>query len=41
MSIKTDKTVRSTRQWSRRNHKVTDTFCNCVEDRTIRLRTHS
>jgi len=24
-----------TRHWSRRNHRVTDTFCNCVEDRTI------
>jgi len=33
--IKTDKTERSTRHWSRRNHRVTDTFCNCIEDRTI------
>jgi len=29
------KTERSTRHWSRRNHRVTDTFCNCIEDRTI------
>jgi len=34
-SIKTDKTERSTRHWSRRNHRVADTFCNCIEDRTI------
>jgi len=27
-STKTDKTERSTRHWSRRNHRVTDTFCN-------------
>jgi len=33
--IKTDKTERSTRHWSRRNHRITDTFCNCIEDRTI------
>jgi len=33
--IKTDKTERSTRYWSRRNPRVTDTFCNCIEDRTI------
>jgi len=33
--IKTDKTERSTRHWSRRNHRVADTFCNCIEDRTI------
>jgi len=33
--IKTDITERSTRHWSRRNHRVTDTFCNCIEDRTI------
>jgi len=39
--IKTDKTERSTRHWSRRNHRVTDTFCNCIEDRTIGLQTHS
>jgi len=26
MLIKTDKTERSTRHWSRRNHRVTDTF---------------
>ena len=25
----------------RRNHRVTDTFCNCMEDRTIGLQTHS
>jgi len=29
------KTERSTRHWSRRNHRVTDTVCNCTEDRTI------
>ena len=40
-SIKTDKTVRSARHWSRRNHKVTDIFCNCIEDRTIWLQPHS
>jgi len=34
-SMKTDKTERFTRQWSRRNHRVTETFCNCIEDRTI------
>jgi len=34
-SIKTDKTERSTRHWSRWNHRVTDTFCNCIEDRNI------
>jgi len=34
-SIKTDKTQRSTRHWSRQNHRVADTFCNCIEDRTI------
>jgi len=39
--IKTDNTERSTRLWSRRNHRVTDTFCNCIKDRTIRLQTHS
>jgi len=33
--IKTDKTERSTSHWSRRNHRVTDTICNCIEDRTI------
>jgi len=33
--IKTDETERSTRHWSRRNHRVTHTFCNCIEDRTI------
>jgi len=32
---KTDNTERSTRHWSRRNHRVTYTFCNCIEDRTI------
>jgi len=31
--IKTDKPERSTRHWSRWSHKVTDTFCNCTEDR--------
>jgi len=35
MSMKTDKKARSTRHWSRRNHRVTDTFCDCIEDRTI------
>jgi len=30
--IQTDKIERSTRHWSRRNHRVTDTFCNCIED---------
>jgi len=34
-AIKIDKTERSTRHWSRRNYRVTDTFCNCIEDRTI------
>jgi len=29
--IKTDKTEHSTRHWSRWNHRVTDTFCNCIE----------
>jgi len=29
------KTERSTRHWSWRNHRVTDTFCTCIEDRTI------
>jgi len=28
--IKTDNAERSTRHWSRRNHRVTDTFCNCI-----------
>jgi len=28
--IKTDNTERSIRHWSRRNHRVTDTFCNCI-----------
>jgi len=32
---KTDNTERSTRHWSRRYHRVTDTFCICIEDRTI------
>jgi len=32
---KTDKTERSTSHWSRWNHRVTDTFCNCIEGRTI------
>jgi len=39
--MKTDKAERSTRQWSRRNHRVTDTICNCIEDRTMGLQTHS
>jgi len=38
--IKTDKTERFTRHWSWRNHRVTDTFCNCVEGRTTGLQTH-
>jgi len=38
---KADNTERSTRHWSRRNHRVTDTFCNCIEGRTIGLQTHS
>ena len=29
-SIKTDKTERFTRHWSRQDHRATDTFCNCV-----------
>jgi len=37
--IKTDKTEHSRRHWSRWNHRVTDTFCNCIEDRTIWLQT--
>jgi len=32
---KTDETERITRHWSRRNHRGTDTFCNCIEGRTI------
>jgi len=40
-SIKTDKTACSARDWSQRNHRVTDTFCNCIEDRTTGLQTHS
>jgi len=39
--IKTDKTEHSTRHWSGRNHRVTDTFCNCIEDKTTVLQTHS
>jgi len=35
---KSDNTERSTRHWSRRNHRVTDTFCNCIEDRTMGCR---
>jgi len=35
MLMKTDKTERSISHWSRWNHRVTDTFCNCIEDRTI------
>jgi len=34
-SIKTDKAERSAMHWNRRNHRVTDTFCNCIEDTTI------
>jgi len=34
-SIKTGKTELGTRHWSRWNQRVTDTFCNCIEDRTI------
>jgi len=34
-SINTDKTEHSARHWSQRNHRVTDTFCNCIEGRTI------
>jgi len=41
MSIKTYKTERFTRPWGRRDHRVTDTFCNCVEGRTAGLQTHS
>jgi len=37
--IKTDNTERSTRHWSRRNHRVTDTFCNCIEDRFFGFKT--
>jgi len=33
--MKTDKTGGRTRHWSRRKHWVTNTFCNCIEDRTI------
>jgi len=33
-SLKTDKRECFTRHWFRRNHRVTDTFCNCVEGRT-------
>jgi len=28
--MKTYNTECSTRHWSRRNHRVTDTFCNCI-----------
>jgi len=35
LTDKTDKTECSARHWSQRNHRVTDTFCNCIEDRTI------
>jgi len=31
--MNTDKTEHSARHWSRRNHRVTDTFCNCIKDR--------
>jgi len=30
-----NKAERSTRHWSWWNHRVTDTFCNCIEDRSI------
>jgi len=39
--IKTDKTERSSWHCSRRNHRVTDTFCSYIEDRTMGLQTHS
>jgi len=39
--IQTDTKERSTRHWRRKNHRVTDTFCNCIEDRTTGLQTHS
>jgi len=40
--IKTNKTERSTRHWSRRNAAYKRfSFCNCIEDRTIELQTHS
>jgi len=32
---KTDNTEHSTRHWSWWNHGVTDTFCNCIEERII------
>jgi len=35
--MKTDKTERFTRHWKRRNHRFTNTFCNCVEGRTTEL----
>jgi len=38
--IKTDITECFTRHWSRWNHRVTDTFYNCVEYRTTGLQTH-
>jgi len=38
--IKTDETDRSKRHWSWWNHRVTDTFCNCIEDRTTGSQTH-
>jgi len=38
--IKTDKTERFTRHWMRRNSRVADTFCNCVEGSTTGLQTH-
>jgi len=38
---KTDKTERTTGHWIWWNHRVTDTFCSCFEDRAIWLQTHS
>jgi len=38
--IKTDKTERFTRHWIRRNNRVTDTFCNCIEGSTTGLQPH-
>jgi len=38
--IRTDQTERSKRHWSWWNHRVADTFCNCIEDRTTGLQTY-
>jgi len=35
--IKGDKTERFTTSFGRRNHRITDTFCKCVEGRTTVL----